>query len=115
VAYVITEGCIDVLDRTCVKECPVDCIYEGTRAMYINPEECIDCGACEPVCPSDAIYYEDELPDELKAHQADNARFFTDVLSGRDEPIGMPMGARAVGPIGVDTELVRSAPPRPAD
>ena len=54
--YVITGSCIDVLDKTCVKECPVDCIYEGVRSMYINPEECIDCGACEPVCPSDAIF-----------------------------------------------------------
>src|ERR1700755_3608209 len=63
--YVITEGCIDVMDRTCVQECPVDCIYEGARALYINPEECIDCGACEPVCPREAIYYEEDLPENL--------------------------------------------------
>jgi NAD-dependent dihydropyrimidine dehydrogenase PreA subunit len=51
VAYVIGEPCIDVLDRACVDECPVDCIYEGARALYIHPDECVDCGACEPVCP----------------------------------------------------------------
>ena len=113
--YVITEACIDVLDKTCVKECPVDCIYEGARALYINPEECIDCGACEPVCPSDAIYYEEELPEESLASLEDNARFFTEVLEGRDLPIGMPLGAKAFGPVGVDTFLVRTAPAKPSE
>ncbi len=45
--YVITEACIDLMDRSCVRECPVDCIYEGERQLYVNPLECIDCGACE--------------------------------------------------------------------
>ncbi|CAB4634037.1 unannotated protein [freshwater metagenome] len=108
--YVITGSCIDVLDKTCVKECPVDCIYEGVRSMYINPEECIDCGACEPVCPSDAIFYEAELPEHQVQFLEDNARFFVDVLSGRDEPVGTPMGAKAYGPVGVDTDLVRNSP-----
>jgi NAD-dependent dihydropyrimidine dehydrogenase PreA subunit len=62
VTYVIAEPCIDVVDRACVDECPVDCIYEGERALYIHPDECIDCGACEPVCPVEAIFYEDDLP-----------------------------------------------------
>jgi len=55
--YVIGEPCIDVMDRACVEECPVDCIYEGGRSLYIHPDECVDCGACEPVCPVEAIYY----------------------------------------------------------
>ena len=108
--YVITEGCIDVMDRTCIKECPVDCIYEGERSLYINPEECIDCGACEPVCPSDAIFYEDDLPQELAHYQADNALFFTVLLPGRDSPVGMPQGAKKIGPLGHDTDLVRDHP-----
>ena len=108
--YVITSSCIDVLDKTCVKECPVDCIYEGARALYINPEECIDCGACEPVCPSDAIFYEAELPDDQVQFLEDNARFFTEILPGRSEPLGTPMGAKAFGPVGIDTDLVRNSP-----
>ena len=110
--YVITESCIDVLDRTCVQECPVDCIYEGVRALYINPEECIDCGACEPVCPSDAIYYEEDLPETLRPFLVDNARFFNEVLPGRETPLGTPLGAKVLGPIGQDTELVRAAAPK---
>ena len=53
--YVIGSPCIDVTVRTCVEECPVDCIYEGQRSLYIHPDECVDCGACEPVCPVEAI------------------------------------------------------------
>jgi NAD-dependent dihydropyrimidine dehydrogenase PreA subunit len=112
VTYVITEACIDVLDRTCIQECPVDCIYEGARALYINPDECVDCGACEPVCPGGAIYYEDDLPDALRVHQADNARFFSDVLPGRQAPLGTPLGAGQIGALGQDTDLVQSARPR---
>ena len=53
-AYVIAQPCVDVKDKACVDECPVDCIYEGKRSLYINPNECVDCGACEPVCPTEA-------------------------------------------------------------
>ena len=56
--YVIAEPCVDVKDKACIDECPVDCIYEGDRMLYIHPDECVDCGACEPVCPVEAIYYE---------------------------------------------------------
>ena len=60
--YVIAQPCVDVKDRACVDECPVDCIYEGERSLYIHPEECVDCGACEPVCPTEAIFYEATCP-----------------------------------------------------
>ena len=60
--YVIAEPCVDLLDKACIEECPVDCIYEGGRMLYIHPDECVDCGACEPVCPVEAIFYEDDLP-----------------------------------------------------
>ena len=55
--YVITDACLDIMDRSCVDQCPVDCIEQGERMLYINPDECIDCGACEPVCPQEAIYH----------------------------------------------------------
>ena len=53
--YVIVEACIGVKDRACVDVCPVDCIYEGEDQLYIHPDECIDCGVCEPECPAEAI------------------------------------------------------------
>jgi len=65
--YVITQPCIDVVDQSCVDVCPVDCIHfeEGVdRKLYIDPDECIDCGACEPACPVSAIYAEDDVPED---------------------------------------------------
>jgi NAD-dependent dihydropyrimidine dehydrogenase PreA subunit len=77
VTYIITQSCVDVLDKTCIDECPVDCIYEGERMLYIQPDECVDCGACEPVCPVEAIYFEDDLPRESKDYHKVNVEFFT--------------------------------------
>lgn len=62
-AFVITEACADEKAAECVDVCPVDCIHEGEDMFYIDPEVCIDCGACESVCPVSAIYYEEDLPD----------------------------------------------------
>src|SRR5207248_9782039 len=64
VAYVIVQPCIDVKDASCVEVCPVDCIHSDDAAdmYYIDPDECIDCGACVDPCPVDASYPEDELP-----------------------------------------------------
>jgi ferredoxin len=64
VTYIIAEPCIDVKDKSCIDVCPVDCIHEFDRMLVIDPEECIDCGACEPECPVEAIYPEDALPDK---------------------------------------------------
>ena len=108
--YVIAEPCVDVLDRACVEECPVDCIYEGERALYIHPDECVDCGACEPVCPVEAIFYEDDLPTQWTMFTADNAAFFNDTLPGREAPLGSPGGAAKLGALGVDTPLVAGLP-----
>ncbi|MDR2703343.1 MAG: ferredoxin family protein [Cellulomonadaceae bacterium] len=108
--YVIGKPCVDVKDRACVDECPVDCIYEGDRTLYIHPTECVDCGACEPVCPVEAIYYEDDLPPELRSYLADNANFFDTVLPGRSEALGSPGGAARVGALGVDTPMVSDLP-----
>ena len=75
--YVVTEPCIGVKDKSCMTVCPVDCIYEGDKMVYINPDECIDCGACVPECPVDAIFDEPELPDKWKHFTKINADWYT--------------------------------------
>lgn len=74
--YVIAQPCVDVKDRACVTECPVDCIYEGERTLYINPDECVDCRACEPVCPVEAVFHEDDLPERWAHYTSVNAEYF---------------------------------------
>jgi ferredoxin len=60
--FVVTESCIKCKYTDCVEVCPVDCFHEGPNFLAIDPDECIDCTLCEPECPVDAIYSEDELP-----------------------------------------------------
>jgi NAD-dependent dihydropyrimidine dehydrogenase PreA subunit len=106
VTYIITPSCVDVLDRTCVEECPVDCIYEGERMLYIQPDECVDCGACEPVCPVEAIYFADDLPRQWDHYSKVNAEFFT--------YLGSPGGASNVGKIHSDHPMIAAIPPQAA-
>ncbi len=108
--YVITSACVDVKHKACQQECPVDCIYEGDRSMYINPDECVDCGACRLLCEVDAIYYEADLPEGERKFLADNAAFFAVPLPGHDKPLGTPGGAIDLGPVGVDTPMVADLP-----
>ena len=61
-AYVVAEPCIKCKYTDCVEVCPVDCFYEGPNFLVIQPDECIDCGACEPACPTKAIFPEESLP-----------------------------------------------------
>lgn len=103
-AYVIAQPCVDVKDKACVDECPVDCIYEGVRSLYINPNECVDCGACEPVCPTEAIFYEDDLPEEWEWYKDAAVNFFAEV--------GDLGGASTAGPIGKDPQRVAELPPQ---
>src|SRR5262245_4940686 len=65
-AHVVAEPCFDCKYTDCVVVCPVDCFYEGPQMLYIHPEECIDCEACVPECPAEAIFHEDNLPEERK-------------------------------------------------
>ncbi len=62
--FVVTENCIKCKFTDCVEVCPVDCFYEGTNFLVIHPDECIDCALCEPQCPANAIFSEDELPED---------------------------------------------------
>jgi NAD-dependent dihydropyrimidine dehydrogenase PreA subunit len=111
--YVITSSCVDIKDMSCIEECPVDSIYEGDRKLYIQPKECIDCGACEPVCPVDAIYPDRTLPEQVAAEKGDNWAFFYDVLPGRDEPLGSPGGAMKFGALDTDTPRTAALPANP--
>jgi ferredoxin len=84
--YVIAEPCIDVLDISCVSVCPVDCIHyeEGVdRKLFIDPNECIDCGACEPECPVNAIFPEESLPPEWANYTVIDATWYTDKAAAR--------------------------------
>ena len=77
-AYVIAEPCIGVKDKSCVAVCPVDCIH-GTDAdemLYIQPDECIDCGACVPECPVSAIFPKEDVPPQWQSFIAKNADYF---------------------------------------
>jgi NAD-dependent dihydropyrimidine dehydrogenase PreA subunit len=102
--YVIAQPCVDVKDKACIEECPVDCIYEGERTLYIHPDECVDCGACEPVCPVEAIFYEDDTPEQWKDYYKANVEFFDD--------LGSPGGAAKLGKIAKDHPLIMALPPQ---
>lgn len=71
--FVVTENCIKCKLTDCVEVCPVDCFHEGPNMLVIDPEECIDCTLCEPECPVEAIFSEDELPEEHKQYLELNA------------------------------------------
>ena len=83
-AYVIAEPCIGTKDTTCVDVCPVDCIhprkdepkFETADKLYIDPDECIDCGACVPACPVAAIFAQVEVPDKWEQYIEIDARYY---------------------------------------
>ena len=84
-AYVVADPCVKCKYTDCVAVCPVDCFYEGKNSLAINPDECIDCGACEPECPVTAIFPEEEVPENQASFTAKNR----DVFSS-DTPPGKP-------------------------
>lgn len=85
-AYIIAEPCIGVKDSACVEVCPVDCIYSTADddMYYIHPEECIDCAMCEPECPVEAIFFEEDLPEEWNDYIEINANY--DYANASTEP-----------------------------
>lgn len=104
--YVITAPCIDVKDGECLNVCPVDCIYVGGRMMYIQPDECVNCGLCDTVCPVDAIFVEDKVPEKWRAFIAVNREFFDDEVSG----LGMAGGYDEELKTDIDHATVAAAP-----
>lgn len=88
--YTITDACIGTKDRSCVDVCPVDCIHPTSSEddtedllLYIDPDECIDCGACEPACPVTAIFAEDDVPANMKPYTEINALWYKDKGAAR--------------------------------
>lgn len=87
--FVVTENCIKCKYTDCVEVCPVDCFYEGPNFLAIDPDECIDCALCEPECPAEAIYSEDELPDDQEEFleiNADMAAKWPNITEKKEQP-----------------------------
>ncbi len=88
-AYVVTEPCLGCKNTACVTVCPVECFHEGELMLYIDPQECIDCGACVPECPVNAIFPQDRVPAKWESYIALNAEksLETPVLFEQQEPL----------------------------
>ena len=94
--WVITRLCRDCVDQSCVEVCPVDCIYEYTGSdaatfpnqLYIDPEECINCGVCEPECPWEAIFEDEQVPEIFQGDTALNAKILNQKDSFRVPEVG---------------------------
>ena len=96
--FVITDPCLDTMDQSCVDVCPVDCIHfeEGVdRILYVDPVECIDCGACQPACPVNAIFPDNEVPADQARFAEINVLWFSDRAAARAQ-VGEGAGAPAV-------------------
>ena len=100
--HVVIENCIDCKFTDCVLVCPVDCFYENERQLVIDPDECIDCSACVAECPVEAIYAEDEIPEEypdaLEYNTAESARLRevgTEPITDQKDPLPSAEDKRA--------------------
>ena len=98
--HVVAEPCLNCKYTDCVTVCPVECFYEGEAMLFIHPEECIDCEACVPECPTEAIFYQDDLPKEWADYLALNAEKApkSPVITERKKtPLGPPIEGRRLG------------------
>ncbi len=99
--FVITDPCVDTMDQSCVDVCPVDCIHfeEGVdRILYVDPIECIDCGACQPACPVTAIFPDNEVPADQAAYTEINVLWFQDPAAARAKVAELTGGAAPAAP-----------------
>lgn len=84
--YVVTEDCIRCKHQDCVEVCPVDCFYEGENMLVINPDECIDCGVCEPECPIDAIKADDDTDSKWVEFNAKYSELWPNITINKGAP-----------------------------
>ena len=89
-AYIVADPCVKCKYTDCVAVCPVDCFYEGENMLVIHPDECIDCGACEPECPTTAIFEESDLPEKWNPYITINAVFSGAMELGEADTTGWP-------------------------
>ena len=94
-AYIVADPCVKCKYTDCVAVCPVDCFYEGVNMLVIHPDECIDCGACEPECPTTAIFEEADLPDKWAPYVSINAVFSGCTEFGDADTNGWPDALKA--------------------
>ena len=115
--FVITQPCIDVQDQSCVEVCPVDCIHyeeDSDRMLYIEPEVCIDCGACEPACPVSAIFAEADVPEDQEHFLEINALWFEDAAAARAKVVDIPALEEAVATAAASAPAAEEAAEAPA-
>ena len=87
--FVVGDNCIKCKHTDCVEVCPVDCFYEGPNFLVIHPDECIDCALCEPECPVEAIFADDEIPsgqEEFIELNAELAEIWPNIIEKIDPP-----------------------------
>jgi ferredoxin len=98
-AFVVTQPCFGCKYTDCVVVCPCDCFHEGEKMLYIRPDDCIDCGACEPECPVEAIFHEDAVPEEWRDFIALNAEMALrhPQITVRKEPLAKSLQSSAGG------------------
>ena len=106
-AFVVCEPCRGCKYTDCVVVCPMECFYQDGAMLYIDPVDCIDCEACVPECPVEAIYYEDDTPEEWADYYKANVEFFDD--------LGSPGGAAKIGNTGKDHPFIAALPPQNQD
>lgn len=87
--YIVTDNCVDCRFTDCVTVCPVECFHGDENMLYIDPDECIDCGACEPECPVQAIFEDSEVPEDKQEWVAINAEKASElpVIADKQDPL----------------------------
>jgi ferredoxin len=110
-AYIVAEPCIKCKYSDCVEVCPVNCFYEAANFLVIHPDECIDCGACEPVCPTKAIFPEADLPEKWAEYIKLNAELSTKLPNITEKKEPMPE-AEEFKNVEAKRHLLDPSPPR---